>query len=53
VGFDCKGVIRAESEDAAVAAAVAVAAAHAQNVHGLTEIGDEVVAKVRTAQRDK
>ena len=48
VGFDCEGVIRAQSEEEAVAQA----AAHAMSVHGLTEINDEVIAKVRAAVRD-
>jgi predicted small metal-binding protein len=49
VGFDCKGVIRAESEEEAIAQAVD----HARAVHGLTEITDEVAAKVRAAVRDE
>ena len=49
MGFDCEGVIRAESEEEALAQA----AAHAQAVHGLTEITDEVVDAVRSAMRDE
>jgi predicted small metal-binding protein len=49
VGFDCEGVIRAESEEEALAQA----AEHAQKVHGLTEITDEVVQAVKTAMRDE
>jgi predicted small metal-binding protein len=49
VGFDCEGVIRAESE----AEAIAQAAEHAQTIHGLTEINDEVVQAVRAAVRDE
>lgn len=49
VGFDCEGVIRAESEEEALAQA----AEHAQAVHGLTEISDEVVEAVRSAMRDE
>jgi predicted small metal-binding protein len=49
VGFDCKGVIRAESEEEAIAQAVD----HARTVHGLTEISDEVAARVRAAVRDE
>ena len=49
VGFDCEGVIRAESEEEALAQA----AEHAQAVHGLTEITDEVVEAVRSAMRDE
>ena len=49
VGFDCEGVIRAGSEEEALAQA----AEHAQVVHGLTEISDEVVEAVRSAMRDE
>ncbi len=49
VGFDCEGVIRAETEEEALAQA----AAHAQEVHGLTEINDEVVEAVRAAIHDE
>ena len=49
VGFDCEGVIRAESEEEAIAQA----AEHAQTVHGLTEINDEVVQAVRGAIREE
>ena len=48
VGFDCASVIRAMTPDEAVAQA----AAHALSAHGLTEIGDEVIARVRAAVRD-
>ena len=49
LGFDCEAVIRAESADEALAQA----AEHAQTVHGLTEISDEVVQAVRAAVRDE
>ena len=49
VGFDCEGVIRADSEEEALAQA----AAHAQEVHGLKEIDDEIVEAVRSAMRDE
>jgi predicted small metal-binding protein len=49
VGFDCEGVIRAETEEEALAKA----AEHAQSAHGLTEVTDEVVAAVRAAMRDE
>jgi predicted small metal-binding protein len=49
VGFDCEGVIRADTEEEALAQA----AAHAQEVHGLEEISDEVVEAVRSAMRDE
>jgi predicted small metal-binding protein len=49
VGFDCEGVIRADTEEEALAQA----AAHAQEVHGLKEIDDKVVEAVRSAMRDE
>ena len=49
VGFDCDGVIRAGTEDEALAQA----AAHAQSVHGLKEITPEVVEAVKAAIRDE
>jgi len=49
VGFDCDGVIRAETEEEILKKA----AEHAQAVHNLTEISEEVVEKVRTAIRDE
>jgi predicted small metal-binding protein len=47
VGFDCDGVIRAETEGEAIAQA----AQHAQTVHGLDEITPEVEKAVRAAIR--
>ena len=49
VGFDCDGVIRADTEDEVLAQA----AAHAQAVHGLAEVTPEVVVAVRNAIRDE
>jgi predicted small metal-binding protein len=49
VGFDCKGVVRAESEEEALAHA----AAHAWKVHGLREINNEIVQAVRAVMRDE
>jgi predicted small metal-binding protein len=49
VGFDCEGVIRAETEGEALAQATE----HAQAVHGLAEINDEVVQAVKAAMRDE
>ena len=48
VGFDCDGVIRAETEEEVLKKA----AEHAQTVHNL-EITDEVIEKVRAAIRDE
>lgn len=45
VGFDCEAVVKAETEEEVLRQA----AEHAQSVHGLTEITDEVVQKVRAA----
>jgi predicted small metal-binding protein len=49
VGFDCDGVIRAETE----AEILKQAAEHAQKVHNLKEISPEVVEKVRAAIREE
>ena len=49
VGFECKAVIRAETEEEVLKKA----AEHAQSVHNLKEISDEVVEKVRAAIRDE
>ena len=49
VGFDCDGVIRAETEEEILKKA----AEHAQTVHNLKEISQEVVDKVRAAIRDE
>jgi len=49
VGFECDGVIRAETEEEVLKKA----AEHAQSVHNLKEIPDEVVEKVRAAIRDE
>ncbi len=49
VGFDCDGVIRAETEDEALG----LVAAHARNAHGLEEVSPEVVAKVRSVMREE
>lgn len=49
VGFECDGVIRAETEEEVLKKA----AEHAQSVHNLKEIPDEVVEKVRAAIQDE
>jgi predicted small metal-binding protein len=49
VGFDCDGVVRAETEEEALAQV----AAHAKTVHGLETVSDEVVEKVREVMRDE
>ena len=49
VGFDCDGVIRAETEEEALR----LAAAHAREVHGLAEVTPEVAERVRAVMRDE
>lgn len=49
VGFDCEAVIRAETEEEVLKKA----AEHAQSVHNLKEISNEVVEKVRAAIQDE
>lgn len=49
VGFDCDGVVRAETEEAALAQV----AEHARTVHGLETVTPEVVDAVRTVMRDE
>jgi predicted small metal-binding protein len=48
VGFDCDGVVRAETEEEVLK----LVAAHARNVHNLNAVSEEVVAKVRQVMRD-
>ncbi len=49
VGFDCEGVIRAETEEEVLK----MAAEHAQSAHNLNELSDEIVEKVRSAIGDE
>jgi predicted small metal-binding protein len=49
VGFDCDGVVRAETEEEALRQV----AAHAKTVHNLDEVTDEIVEKVRSVMRDE
>jgi predicted small metal-binding protein len=49
VGFDCEAVVRAETEEDALRQV----AEHAQTVHNLSEVSDEVVQKVRSVMRDE
>ena len=50
VGFDCEGVVRAESEEAVMKQA----AEHARKAHGMNEINDatarQIRSKIRTVQ---
>ena len=48
LGFDCDGVIQAQTEEEVLKKA----ADHARTVHNLQEITDDVVAKVRSVIRD-
>jgi predicted small metal-binding protein len=49
VGFDCDGVVRAETE----AEVLNLVAAHAKSVHNLDTVTDEIVEKVRSVMRDE
>ena len=49
VGFECDGVIRAETEEDVLKQA----AEHARTVHNVQEMTDEVVQKVRAAIQDE
>jgi predicted small metal-binding protein len=49
VGFDCDGVIRANSEEEALQ----MAAEHAKAVHGLEKVSPEVVAKLKSIIREE
>jgi predicted small metal-binding protein len=49
VGFDCEGVVRAETEEEVLAQV----AAHAKSVHNLDTVTDEIVEQVRRVMRDE
>ena len=49
VGFDCEGVIRAETEEEALK----LVAEHAKEVHGMQDVPPEVVEKVRAVMREE
>jgi len=49
VGFDCDGVVRAETEEELLAKVVE----HAKTVHNLKEITDEIVEKVKSVIREE
>lgn len=48
VGFDCDGVVRAETEEKALQQV----ADHARAAHGLERVSPDVVAKVKSVMRD-
>jgi predicted small metal-binding protein len=49
VGFDCDGVVRAETEEEALKKV----AEHAKTVHNLEPVSEEVADKVREVMRDE
>lgn len=49
VGFDCDGVVRAETEEEVLAQV----AAHAKAVHNIETVPPEVVEKVREVMREE
>jgi predicted small metal-binding protein len=49
VGFDCNGVIKAQTENEVLA----MAAEHARTVHGVTEITPEIATKIKKAIKEE
>ena len=49
VGFDCEGVVRADTEEEVLQ----MAAEHAKSVHGITELTDDIVAKGKSVIVDE
>lgn len=49
VGFDCDGVIKAQTEEEALA----MAAEHAKKVHGVNDITPEIVQKIKSVMREE
>jgi predicted small metal-binding protein len=49
VGFDCNGVIKASTENEALA----LAAEHAKSVHGIKDITPEIVQKIKSVMREE
>jgi predicted small metal-binding protein len=49
IGFDCDGVVQAETEEEVLQQV----AAHAKAVHNLDAVSDELVARVRSVMRDE
>lgn len=49
VGYDCDGVVRAETEEEALQQV----AEHARSAHGLETVSPEVVQKVRSVMREE
>ena len=49
VGFDCNGVIKAKTDEEALA----LAAEHARTVHGVAEITPQVVEQIKAVIREE
>ena len=49
VGFDCNGVIKAETEEEAMK----LVADHAAKVHGVTQITPEIAQKVKSVMKEE
>jgi predicted small metal-binding protein len=49
VGFDCDGIVRAESEQELLQKV----AEHAKSVHGLREVTDAIVVQVKSVVREE
>ena len=49
VGFDCDGVIKAQTEKEVLT----MAAEHARQVHGVTEITPEIANKIKAAIKEE
>ena len=49
VGFDCEGIVQAESEEKVLQ----MAAEHAKTAHGISELTDDMINKVKSVIRDE
>ena len=49
VGFDCEGVVRAETEEEVLQQV----AEHAKKAHGLQDLTDDIVEKVKSLIKDE
>ena len=49
LGFDCEGVVRAETDEEALQ----MVAQHAKEVHGMDEVPEEVVQKVYEVMQEE
>jgi predicted small metal-binding protein len=49
VGFDCEGIVQAESEEKVLQ----MAAEHAKTAHGISDLTDEMITKVKSVIRDE